>query len=465
MVVNGEVRWISAESIPRPLPDGSTVWEGVLIDISTQRQALEQLAASEEHFRLLAENSTDVVFRLDNQGRILWVSPSLTPMLGWLPEDWVGQIGTQFLVHQGNAAHYQANLNRLQSTAGATALAREQIRAKDGSIHWIETHAGPYRNGRGELDGMVASFRLIDAEIAAEQDLRQSEERYRLLAEFARDVIWTMEADGQISYVSPSIQLLRGFTPEEAMTQSFEQIHPPRSVQRYGNYVATLLADLEAGRPAQPFRGELEYLRRDGSTIWTEVMALPVLDGSGHLERLIGVSRDISERKQFEQQLEAMASTDSLTGLANRRHIEQLLHQAVARANRYGEPLALILCDIDHFKTFNDTQGHQAGDRVLVEFSRRLRKHLRSCDSLARWGGEEFLLLLPQTDVEAATSLAEQLRALVAGSSFAGIGPVTASFGVAGYRAPEAEASWFRRVDDGLYAAKRAGRNCVIAMG
>jgi len=131
----------------------------------------------------------------------------------------VGQVGTQFLVHRGKTEQYLANRNLLRSTAAATAVSREQILAKDGSVHWIETHAGPYRNARGELDGVVASFRTIDAELAAEQELLLNEERYRLLAEYARDVIWTMEPDGRISYVSPSIQLMRGFSPEEAMAQ------------------------------------------------------------------------------------------------------------------------------------------------------------------------------------------------------------------------------------------------------
>jgi diguanylate cyclase (GGDEF)-like protein/PAS domain S-box-containing protein len=312
------------------------------------------------------------------------------------------------------------------------------------------------------LDGVVASFRTIDAELAAEQELLLNEERYRLLAEYARDVIWTMEPDGRISYVSPSIQLMRGFSPEEAMAQPLEQIHPPESLQRSGQYFANLLADLEAGRPVQPFRGELEYFCRDGSTIWTEVIALPVLDGEGRLEKLIGVSRDISERKYYEQQLEAMATTDSLTGIANRRHIEELVQAAMARADRYDEPLSLILFDIDHFKTVNDEQGHQAGDQVLVEFSQRIRQQLRSSDSFGRWGGEEFLILLPQTDLPAATALAEQLRQLVAASPFAVAGSLTASFGVAQHIRHEQEVAWFRRVDDCLYAAKRSGRNRVV---
>jgi diguanylate cyclase (GGDEF)-like protein len=222
-----------------------------------------------------------------------------------------------------------------------------------------------------------------------------------------------------------------------------------------------LLGDLAAGRPATPFRGELEYYCRDGSTIWTEVMALPVLDGEGCLAKLIGVSRDISERKQYERQLEALATTDTLTGMANRRHIEQLVKEASARADRYGEPVTMILCDVDHFKTINDLHGHQAGDQVLVEFSQRIRQHLRSCDSVARWGGEEFLILLPQTTLAAATTLAEHLRQRMADSPFADVGNLTASFGVAEHIRHETEAEWFRRVDDCLYDAKRGGRNQV----
>lgn len=459
---DGSERIFLSKKLPYRQPGQPDALIGFSTEITGLRHTSEQLAASEEHYRLLAENSTNVVFRLDDQGRILWVSPSLTTLLGWRPEDWVGQIGTQFLVHQGKSEEYEANRNLLRSTAGASTVAREQIRAKDGSIHWIETHAGPYRNARGELDGVVASFRTIDAEMEAEMELLRSEERYRLLAEYARDVIWTMEPDGRISYVSPSIALLRGISPEEAMAQPLEQIHPPASLQRSRQYFASLLADLEAGRPTQPFRGELEYFCRDGSTIWTEVMALPVLDGEGRLDKLIGVSRDITERKYYEQQLEAMATTDSLTGIANRRHIEELVQGVMAQAERYGEPLSLILFDIDYFKTVNDKRGHQAGDQVLVEFSQRIRQHLRSSDSFARWGGEEFLILLPKTDLAAATALAEQLRQLVAASPFAAAGSLTASFGVAQHSRHEPEAAWFRRVDECLYAAKRTGRNRVV---
>jgi len=340
VVVDGEVRWISAESTPRHLADGSTVWEGVLIDITDRKQAIAQLAASEEHYRLLADN--------------------------------------------------------------------------------------------------------------------------------AHDVIWTMEPDGRISYLSPSIQLLRGFSPEETMAQSIEQIYPPESRCRLQAYMKQLLNDLQAGLEPQPFRGELEYYCRDGSTIWAEVIVLPTFNSQEDFDKWLGVSRDISERKRYErqlmaanQQLQELATTDGLTGVWNRRHLETVIQQAIEHSDRHGEALSLILCDIDQFKAVNDRFGHPVGDQVLIEFCRRIQKRLRSSDSFGRWGGEEFLILLDHTDAPSARTLAEKFRQLIAGSPFPQVGTVTASFGVVQRRKHESSVDWFQRVDNRIYAAKKAGRNYV----
>ncbi len=702
-----------------------------ILDVSEARRQRLALAEQEEHFRLLAENSSDVVFRVDSEGQIVWVSPSLTAALGWLPEDWIGQVGTQFLLHGGKAEHYQANRQTL-SMGGNSVRAREQVYAKDGSIHWIETHAGPYVNSKGVVEGIVASFHVIDEMVAAEETLKQSErrhrrlsdqmldvvwainleegkftyfspslqrvrgftpkeliampleqhftpasyavvlegvrqaredvaagrpvifqqeveeyckdgstvwtdvkatsiydedgkflevagvsrditgqrrlqeqlriseerhrrladqmldvvwaisldgqftylspsiqqlrgfspeevmalpldqnftpesfalvteglnkarydvaagrpvhfhaeleeyckdgstvwtdakatgiytneghflevvgitrdvtiqhqlkkelriseERYRLLAENARDVIWTMELDGRISYVSPSIQLLRGFSPEEAMHQPLEQTLTPESQQRSRAYFQQMVEDVQAGREPPPFRGELEYYCRDGSTIWADVIALPTFNGQGEFDKLLGVSRDITERKGYErklmeanQQLEQLASTDSLTGIWNRRQIETRIQQAIDRSDRYGGPLSLILCDIDFFKTINDRLGHPVGDQVLIEFCRRIREQLRSSDSFGRWGGEEFLILLPESGAAAAMVLAEKLRQLIAETPFSQAGTVTASFGVAQRLEGESSTDWLQRLDARLYAAKEAGRNCGV---
>jgi len=195
---------------------------------------------------------------------------------------------------------------------------------------------------------------------------------------------------------------------------------------------------------------------------------------------------DVSERKAYERKLEIayeaaatanrqlqdlnrqlnqIATTDALTGVWNRRHFEQVVVTELARAQRYHEPLALLLIDVDHFKAINDHHGHQVGDQVLVELMRRIQAHLRAADVLARWGGEEFVALLPQTPAGPARSLAERLRRLVAAEPFPEAGKVTASFGLAQLQPRETLDAWLKRVDDALYAAKAAGRDCVRGDG
>jgi diguanylate cyclase (GGDEF)-like protein/PAS domain S-box-containing protein len=151
---------------------------------------------------------------------------------------------------------------------------------------------------------MVVSMQDITELRHQEEALRISEERHRFLAENARDVIWTKEPDGRISYLSPSVETVRGYTPQEAMAQPLEQIHPPESLALSKQWWERLQADVVAGREPTPFRGELAYYRRDGSIFWSEVMAYPLLHPDGSLAQVIGVTRDISERKLSEQALQ-----------------------------------------------------------------------------------------------------------------------------------------------------------------
>ncbi len=165
-------------------------------------------------------------------------------------------------------------------------------------------------------------------------------------------------------------------------------------------------------------------------------------------------------------ELNRLATTDSLTGAWNRRYFEQAAASEIARHDRYGEArLALVLFDLDHFKRINDQHGHPVGDQVLVELTQRVRHRLRATDILARWGGEEFVVLLPHCDRDQAVTLAEKLRHLIAAEPFPGAGSLTASFGVAPYRAEETLATWIQRVDEALYAAKADGRDQVRVAG
>jgi diguanylate cyclase (GGDEF)-like protein/PAS domain S-box-containing protein len=448
--------------------DGAGYLLGFSTDITDLRRATERLEASELQFRLLAENSGEVIFLLSTEGMIRWASPSLTPTLGWLPEEWIGRLGTDFLVHRGETDQYRSNLVQLQE-GNPLVIARDQVVARDGSIHWVETAASLFINAAGEADGYLARMRVVDDQVEAETKLQRSEERYRLLAENARDVIWMIAANGKITYVSPSVQSLRGISPEQAISQSLEQIHPAESRHQVQAYLQQVTRDCRRGRKPQSFRSELEYFTVDGATIWCDVLALPVINDDGSLRYLLGTSRDITQRKRYEQeldltnqQLNTLASTDSLTGVWNRHQLHLMIQQLISTSSITGESVAMILCDIDYFKQVNDRYGHNVGDKVLVEFCQRAQRCLRGNDRFGRWGGEEFLILVPQTSASGAAVLAEKMREVIADEPFDLVGSVTASFGVAQRKPNESFSTWFQRLDSLLYNAKAAGRDLVM---
>ena len=180
-------------------------------------------------------------------------------------------------------------------------------------------------------------------------------------------------------------------------------------------------------------------------------------------------------RKLYQERLRNMVSsavelavTDPLTGLYNRRYLDAHIASAVARASATEKPVCVLIFDIDHFKDVNDTHGHEAGDDVLRDFSDRLRRGVRGIDLVVRYGGEEFVLVMPETDAEYASAVAERLRSDVEKVPFATRSgdqiPVTVSIGLAQWQgASDTAEALIRRADQALYAAKRAGRNRVVA--
>ncbi len=183
--------------------------------------------------------------------------------------------------------------------------------------------------------------------------------------------------------------------------------------------------------------------------------------------RIVTLERSLRTANEENRRL---SITDPLTGAFNRRYLTEQLPREIERAARYGRQLATVMCDVDHFKRINDTQGHMVGDDVLRWFFTQLQNAVRSSDWVARYGGEEFLVVLPETNVANATIAAEHLRAQVAASPFPGVPGglvVTASFGVAGWQSNVPQGSTFDALvalcDEGVYASKAAGRNCVTA--
>jgi diguanylate cyclase (GGDEF)-like protein/PAS domain S-box-containing protein len=258
-----------------------------------------------------------------------------------------------------------------------------------------------------------------------------------------------------IVYANPAFERMTGYARREVVGRSPKFLQGPDTDRAV---IDRLRADLVAGRP---FHGRTYNYRRDGTPFLMEWTISPVHNDRGSLTHFIALQRDVTERQRMIDMLREKAMIDRLTGAYNRGQVEELLDQEVERAQRYGRPLAVAMLDIDHFKQFNDRHGHPAGDAVLSGFAGLILARLRSSDALGRWGGEEFVLVLPETGAAAANKLAETLRARVEAAPLAESATVTASFGVAALCEGEDRKALIARADAALYAAKRAGRNTV----
>lgn len=292
-------------------------------------------------------------------------------------------------------------------------------------------------------------------------ELKESEKMHRLLADNASDVIWTMNLEGKLTYISPSVKKLRGYSVEEVKNQSQEEILCPDSLIRMQQGLKEAVESVQNNLPFKDFRGELEQPCKDGSTVWTEVTVSGIYNEEGGFIGMIGVTRDISNRRDMEREIRRLSVTDKLTQLYNRLKLDETLENELELSGEGKAAFSLILVDIDHFKLVNDTFGHQVGDTVLVEVSNILKNNVRSTDIIGRWGGEEFLIILPETDEKDGRLLAEKLREKIENNNFVTAGKLTASFGVSMYSYDVSPASIVSRADEALYLAKKNGRNRV----
>jgi diguanylate cyclase (GGDEF)-like protein/PAS domain S-box-containing protein len=450
--------------------------------LARSENEIEQRKRAEAELRKLTravEQSPASIVITDTAGTIEYVNPRFTKVTGYRFDEVVGKNPRMLKTDRtkpGSHSHMWETLSSGNEWQGEFVN-----RKKDGSLYYEWANISPITDINGTVTHYLAVKEDITERKWTEEALRASEKRHRVLADNARDVIWTMAPDGTLTYVSPSIMQARGFTPFEAMQQSIEEIYTAPSQTIALGYLATLQADLMAGRTPQSFRGELEYRCKDGSTLWADVMAHPLVNDHDIVE-ILGVTRDISEHKRLlleiaqakdateaanqalqraNMALARLATTDTLTGVWNRRHFEEVADAERTRALRYNQALSLLILDVDHFKSINDRYGHPTGDQVLIALTKLVGGALRQADVLARWGGEEFVVIMPHCAAPEAMLLAEKLRALTAAHVFPDVGTVTASFGAAELKPDEPLDAWFKRVDLALYAAKTSGRNRV----
>jgi diguanylate cyclase (GGDEF)-like protein/PAS domain S-box-containing protein len=280
---------------------------------------------------------------------------------------------------------------------------------------------------------------------------------FRNLIDESRESLFIIDArDGRILDVNEGACRNLGYAYRQ-----LTRLKVPDIVSNYGDNIPRWDRYIERVRGAGHLVFESRHYRKDGSALPVEV-STRLVSYQGR-EYLVSVARDISERKAREAELEHLASTDPLTGAANRRKLYELLDHHLHLRRRYGTPVALVVMDLDHFKAINDRFGHEVGDEVLTAFACGVREVLRQPDMLARTGGEEFALLAPQTDRTGALAITEKVAAAVRALELEPVDRITASFGVAEAEPGEERDDLLRRADQALYRAKEAGRDRIEA--
>ncbi|MDY0185133.1 MAG: diguanylate cyclase [Desulfuromonadaceae bacterium] len=320
----------------------------------------------------------------------------------------------------------------------------------DGSNIVIE---GDYRciyNRDGDITGHFGVQRDITASRHAEHELK----RYIEIVD-ANVLTSQTDLEGRIIYASEAFCRISGYEVDELLGQDHNIVrHPDMPASIFEEMWRTI-------REGKTWHGEVKNKTRSGGFCWTDTIISPMEDSGGNVYGYMAVRNDITDKKRIEE----ISVTDALTGIFNRLKLDEVLENEHARFIRYGQKFAVILFDLDNFKRINDTYGHLSGDKVLQEISALGQKYLRDTDVLGRWGGEEFMIIAPGTDVAGATNLAEKLRQAIQDYDFTEVGTVMASFGVAVIREEERQGcgSLLKRMDGALYKAKDQGRNRVVS--
>lgn len=306
----------------------------------------------------------------------------------------------------------------------------------------------------------MEALREVEVRWQAETALRASESKLAAVANASLDAIVMVDSLAQVAFWNPAAERVFGYTAEEALARSLlDLIVPEPMVERMRTGFSKFAWSGQGSLVGRSF--EATAVRKDGTEFPLEISIGAVEMGDQWWA--VGTMRDITDRKQNEARLVELATTDSLTLLANRSHFIELSSHELQRAKRYGLKLAFLLMDVDHFKNFNDDYGHDVGDEALRHVGRELRQALREVDIAGRIGGEEFAVLLPETDEAGALRVAERVRRRFEDHPVQ-YGPqklpLTVSIGVAS-GVTEEFGTLMKRADKALYLAKKLGRNRV----
>lgn len=395
-------------------------------------------------------------------GAIRFANAAGAQLLGFdSPEGLIGQVLAEFV----HPLDQRRSNRRVQQVAGADQARRPnkssefRVRTQQGQLRMVlvSSVAIDWEGAPAVL--MTGMDMTHQSEIEAE--LRESEQSYRRLFENMQDVYYRTNAQGVVQHVGPAVRRVLGYEPHEIEGRTAESYYPQSSDR--DAFKTAILAHGEVS----DFPGQM--VRRDGQVIDISISSHALYDHAGNFAGVEGIYRDVTQRKNLERELQRLATTDMLTGMANRRAFLECAESVYAHSLGNGEPLTLLMLDLDHFKSINDRFGHLEGDRALMAFAQAVKSQLRASDVVGRLGGEEFGVLLPLTTIdegqEVAARILLSIRALQLADEAGQPYGITVSMGLGAFRPTDRSLrDALDRADQALYLAKHRGRNQLASL-
>lgn len=424
---------------------------------------------AESKYRRIHEGMGDAFVLTDPEGRLLEWNAAFADMTGW-SDDELRTATTGSLTPEKWREAEQRILAEQVLPSGRSRLYEKEIIRKDGSAFPVELRTHLLRDDRGRPEALWSLIRDISERKRVEAALREQEDFFRLVAENSGDFIAVLDLNGRRLYSSPSYRRFFGDTRYLTGTDSFLEIHPDDQERVRRVFAETV-------RTGVGQRTEFRFVLPDGAVRHMESRGGVIRDEKGRPSRVVVVSNDITERKQAEEQIYHLAFYDALTHLPNRRMLGDRLQQAMAASKRSGRYGALIFIDLDDFKPINDEYGHGLGDQLLIEAAGRISGAVREVDTVARFGGDEFVVVVNDLDTSKVESMgnarmvAEKIRVRLAepylltlhqqdGSEAVVERMCTGSIGVVLFRNHEhSDEDLLRWADIAMYQAKEKGGN------
>lgn len=366
-------------------------------DITSQQNVENQLLEMNNRLTEIARQSRTVIWEVDLDGKYTYINSVSKDVFGYDNKDMIGHYFYEFYPIQDRLEFKEKVLglmNRRESVVGF----ESPYQTKDGERIWLLSNSSPKFNE----EGLCVGYRGSDVDITEKHKiqlaLKQSEEKYRFITENTSDVIWIVNLDDyKFSYISPAVYQLRGYSAEEAMAQSINESMTPESWQLIQNTIENSLGDfiLDPQHPKH-YILTIEQYHKNGSMVWVEISVCYRFNELNQIE-VIGISRDVTERKKIDDEIRYLSFHDQLTGLYNRRYYDIELERLNTARNL---PISFITVDINGLKMTNDVFGHSSGDDLIKLASKTLKSVCREDDIIVRLGGDEFIVVLPQTNIK-----------------------------------------------------------------